>query len=27
VALHHMRLRVPLTGEDQREITKFLANR
>jgi len=27
VAIHHMRLRAPLTGEDQREITKFLANR
>jgi hypothetical protein len=27
VAVHHMRLRVPMTGEDQREITKFLANR
>jgi cytochrome c5 len=24
VAVHHMRLRVPLTGEQQTEITKFL---
>jgi cytochrome c5 len=24
VALHHMRLRVPLTGEDQRAILEFL---
>lgn len=24
VALHHMRLRVPLTGEDQRAILAFL---
>jgi len=24
VAVHHMRLRVPMTGEDQRAIQKFL---
>ena len=24
VAIHHMRLRVPLTGEQQAEITRFL---
>ena len=25
VAVHHMRLRVPLTGEQEAEITKFLS--
>jgi len=24
VAVHHMRIRAPLTGEDEREIVKFL---
>ena len=27
VAVHHMRLRVPLTGEEQKQIESFLTSR
>ncbi len=27
IAVHHMRLRVPLTGEQERSVTEFLSSR